>query len=107
MLKYVSVQSGLGKLERGVRWLPCWRAFMLYGRADRTTDDPIPGIDLLTAEEAKALFDRRARTLLHISGEEFLRRWDAGEYHLVRDTADGRKVGELVMMLPFARRTKS
>ena len=67
----------------------------------------MPGIDLLTVDEAYALFDRGARTLLQISGEEFLRRWDAGEYQPVPDTAEGRKVGELVMMLPFARRTKS
>ena len=79
----------------------------LRGSASETTDDAIPGIDLVTPEEALALFDRRARQLLHISGEEFLRRWDAGQYRPVPDDAEGRKVGELVMMLPFARRTKS
>lgn len=33
-----------------------------------------------TAEEARELFDRMARFNLDISGDEFLRRWDAGEY---------------------------
>lgn len=79
----------------------------LQGHARDTTVDPLPGIDLLTPEEARALFDRRARQLLRISGEEFLRRWDAGEYRPVRDDVDGHKVGELFMMLPFARRKKS
>jgi hypothetical protein len=79
----------------------------LQGRADETTVHTIPGIDLVTPEEARTLFDQRARKLLHISGEEFLQRWDAGEYRPVRDDAEGRKVGELVMMMPFARRTKS
>ena len=79
----------------------------LRWRTGETTNDAIPGIDLVTPEEARALFDRRARQLLHISGEEFLRRWDAGDYRPVPDDAEGRKVGELVMMLPFARRTKS
>lgn len=79
----------------------------LQGRADELTVDAIPGIDLMTPEEARALFDRRARQLLHISGDEFLRRWDAGEYRPVPDTVEGRKVGELIMMMPFARRTKS
>lgn len=69
--------------------------------------EPIPGIELLTPEEARAFFDRRARQLLHVSGEEFLRRWDAGDYRPVPDDAEGRKVGELVMMMPFARRTTS
>ncbi len=79
----------------------------LQGRMEEPTADPIPGIDLLTPEEARELFDRRARQLLRISGEEFLRRWDAGEYRPVRDDAEGRKSGELVMMMPFARRTTS
>jgi hypothetical protein len=78
----------------------------LQGRTDETPVDAMLGIDLATPEEARALFDRRARYLLHISGEEFLRRWDAGEYHPVPDTIEGRKIGELVMMMPFARRTK-
>ena len=79
----------------------------LHGRADRITDDAIPGIDLATPEEARALFDRRARKLLHISGEEFLQRWDAGACRPIPDTAEGRKVRLLVMLMPFARRTKS
>jgi hypothetical protein len=79
----------------------------LQGRAtDETAADTIPGVDLVTPEEGHALFDRRARKLLNISGEEFLRRWDAGEYRQIHDNAEGRKVGELVMMMPFARRTK-
>lgn len=64
--------------------------------------DGIPGIIQLTAEEGRALFDRKAREALGISGEEFLRRWDAGEYRPVPDTREGRKIGRLVMMLPFA-----
>ncbi len=34
----------------------------------------------LTEEEAREFFDRNTRHRLGISGEEFLRRWDAGEY---------------------------
>lgn len=79
----------------------------LHGRAEQATDDAIAGVDFATPEQARALFDRRARQLLQISGEEFLKRWDAGVYRPVRDTAEGRKIGQLVMMMPFARRTKS
>jgi hypothetical protein len=80
----------------------------LQGRAAKESNvETIPGVDLVTPEEGRALFDRRARKLLGISGEEFLRRWDAGDYQPIPDTAEGRKVGELVMMMPFARRTKS
>ncbi len=44
--------------------------------------------------------------LLNISGEGFLRRWDACAYRPVRDDTEGHKVGKLAMT-PFARRTKS
>ncbi len=70
-------------------------------------DDPeeMPGIRVLTAEEGRIYFDRRAHELLGISGEEFLHRWDAGEYRPVPDTREGRKIGRLVMLLPFTRPT--
>jgi hypothetical protein len=71
------------------------------------TLDEIPGVILLSPEEAYELFDRHARKHLGISGEEFLRRWDAGEIGPVPDTPEGRGLGELVMMMPFARRTTS
>lgn len=72
--------------------------------ADR---DAITGIRLTTAEEGDAFFDRQARKLLDISGEEFLRRWDAGVFRPIPNTAHGRKIGRLVMLMPFARRTNT
>lgn len=69
--------------------------------------DEIEGVDILTAEEGRAFFDRKAREELGISGAEFLRRWDDGEFRPVPDTVEGRKVGRLVMMIPFARQTNT
>ena len=63
----------------------------------------IPGVKFITPEEARELFDRRARMELGISGEEFLRRWDAGEYDSIPDTPDGWKIARLSMILDFAR----
>ncbi|MBA2521395.1 MAG: hypothetical protein H0V24_17195 [Chloroflexia bacterium] len=60
----------------------------------------------LTVDEARAMFDRRARRELGISGEEFLRRWDAGEFQPIPDTPAGWKVGRLYMMMPLVRPTK-
>ena len=68
--------------------------------------DDIPGVHFVTRDEGIALFDQQVRQTLDISGDEFLRRWDAGEYQPVPDTVEGRKVGRLAMMIPFARRTK-
>jgi hypothetical protein len=70
---------------------------------DPDINDDLEDLPGLTDEEAHAFFDEHARKELGISGEEFLRRWDAGEYRPVPDTPEGRKVGRLVMMLSFAR----
>jgi hypothetical protein len=74
-------------------------------RSNDNDRDAIPGVDLLTADEGYAHFDQQTRMLLNIPGTEFLRRWDAGDYRPIPDTAEGRNIGRLVMLLPFARRT--
>lgn len=62
------------------------------------TDAPIA---TLTPEEGEQVFDRLARRRLGMSGEEFLRRWDAGEF-----AADCERPGlmEVVLALPFVGR---
>ena len=61
----------------------------------------LPGVFELTAEEGRELFDKAARKRLGISGEEFLRRLDAGEY---RDCGCcPHAVFELRMLEPFGR----
>lgn len=78
-----------------------------HGRTNGAADTAIPGVDLVTPEEGRAIFDRQVETALGISGDEFLERWDAGAYRPVQDTAEGREIGRLVMLMPFARRTQS
>jgi hypothetical protein len=54
----------------------------------------------LTDDGAFDLFDQTAPDLLNISGDEFLRRWDAGEY------AEGRqepRIETMVIVLPLIR----
>lgn len=74
-------------------------------RIERIRRHLVPPVRTLTREEGRRLFDHRASELLGISGEEFLRRWDAGEYRGVPDSEEGRKINRLVMLIPFARRT--
>ena len=45
----------------------------------RSSGNGRPKVRVLTKEEAYRLLDRRTRRELHISGEEFLRRFQAGE----------------------------
>lgn len=75
------------------------------GRAREVWLRAVPGVDFATDAEGQALFNYQARKTLGISGEEFLKRWDAGEYRDIEDMAEAHKVWRLVMTIPFARRT--
>jgi hypothetical protein len=67
-------------------------------------ENPAPA-KKLTRTEANALFDSRARLYLGISGTDFLRRWDAGEY---RDrTACTSRVMRVACMISFVRRPRA
>lgn len=58
----------------------------------------------LSREEGRQLFDRQAHRYLGISGEEFLKKWDAGEYGDPDDrTKNPPGVMQLAMLLPFVR----
>ena len=57
----------------------------------------------LSDEESLALFDAQARAMLHISGEEFLRRWDAGEFAALADDPEHPEIRRLAALIPFAR----
>ena len=68
-----------------------------------TTKQATDRIQWATPEEGRELFDSQARELLGISGEEFLRRWDAGEYRDIADKPGNLHIGRLAMLIPFAR----
>ena len=44
------------------------------------TDEKLPPVRELTKEEAWELFDQQTQAWLGISGEEFIRRYHAGEF---------------------------
>ncbi len=52
----------------------------------------------LDEQELYGVLDKEARRLLHISGEEFVRRWKAGDY---RDDSDPH-VTHVAMLVPHA-----
>ncbi|MEK7409688.1 MAG: hypothetical protein AAB225_31895 [Acidobacteriota bacterium] len=58
-------------------------------------------VEVLTRKEARRLFDRRARKLMKMSGEEFLRRWKVGEFG-DPDNPYRPELCQLVMMIPLA-----
>jgi hypothetical protein len=66
----------------------------------RTSGDVVPEVRELSAEEGAVLFDKTARKLLGISGDEFLARWDRGEYEQEEERM---AVTKVAMLIPFAR----
>lgn len=54
-----------------------------------------------TPEEAHAIFDEESRRLMGMSREEFLHRWDAGEFDI--DGPDHTKLIDLYFLMPFGR----
>jgi len=59
------------------------------------------GIRWLTTEESHALFDEAARYYLNMSGEEFLRRYDAGEFEAEIDERP--ELRHMKMLILFGR----
>lgn len=60
----------------------------------------VPTYRELTREEARDLFDELARHHLNMTGEEFLRAWDAGQIQLEPERP---AVMEVVFHLPLVR----
>ena len=65
----------------------------------RSVVDEFPPVHEATLEEGQAMLDRSARKYLHISGEEFVRRWWRGDY---AQDLDAPGVQEVAALLPFA-----
>jgi len=60
-------------------------------------------IRFLGDDDARAYFDAQSSRLLGISGEEFLRRYAAGEYAATTDAAEQRAVMKLAMLAAIGR----
>jgi hypothetical protein len=54
----------------------------------------------LTLEQGRSLLDRQARKYLQISGDEFIKKWESGEFG---DDPDRPEIMRLVMLIPFAK----
>lgn len=68
-----------------------------------TVGEPEQGDHYVTPEEGRRIFDTAARKLVGISGDEFIHRWETGEYWGVADDPAHRHIGGLILMIPFAR----
>jgi hypothetical protein len=63
----------------------------------------VPDIVWVSPEEGRRMFDEAAREWAGMSGEEFIRRYEAGEYADMVESEDNRHIVDLVLMIPLAR----
>lgn len=71
--------------------------------ATHQSDTPTTGnehIHHMTAEEGLEMLDREAQRLLGISGEEFIQRWESGDYD---DQPETPVVIRLALLSAFAK----
>jgi hypothetical protein len=54
----------------------------------------------LSLEEGRKLLDKQARRYLNMSGDEFIQKWESGEFD---DDPDRPEIMRLVMLIPFAK----
>lgn len=57
----------------------------------------------LTDDEAHALFDAEARRVMGMVGDEFLRRYDAGDFMDVHDDGENIEFTGLEALIPWGR----
>jgi hypothetical protein len=81
---------------------------MAVPRHERLADEPLPAeeppqVMQLTRIEFRSLFDEEVRSILGISGDEFINRMDAGTYDGIEEDEFGRRIVRLMMEAPFAR----
>lgn len=62
-----------------------------------------PGVRWMTRREVDAIVDKRARSVLGISGQKFVENWKSGKYRKL-DSDDCPGVIELALMAPLPRR---
>lgn len=56
---------------------------------------------ILSRHEADEVFDNEVRRLMDgMSGEEFIRRWEVGEFEKIVDKPGSRHIMRLVLMMP-------
>lgn len=62
-----------------------------------------PGVNWITDEEAREIFEEQAQKLMGMSGSEFIQRWEVGDFDDIADDPDHPGVMALVMLMSFAR----
>lgn len=68
--------------------------------------EPIDDENIFPAEEGRRMFENSVREQLNMSGEEFIRRWDAGEFKDVEDIPENWHILHLSFLIPLGRQDR-
>lgn len=71
--------------------------------SEHDQSNALPEVVWVSPEEGRRMFDEVARAWVGMSGEEFLRRYDAGEFADMPDDLAHRRYIDLVVLSRFAR----
>lgn len=66
------------------------------------SDADLPPVISVTPAEERRMFDEMARAWVGMSGDEYIRRWKAGEFANIPDDLEHRRYIELSLMVPLA-----
>lgn len=72
-------------------------------RDETPEPDPLlPPVHFATREESRQMFENRARYALGMSGAEFKRKWESGEFGDIERHPDYIKIMLVAALLPWA-----
>ena len=60
---------------------------------------------IMSPEEARAFFEREVQRLVGMSGDEFIRRYDAGEYAEIEDVPENWNIFRAAFLIGFGKAT--
>lgn len=69
----------------------------------QSAQQKLPPLRWVRGAAGRRMLDEQARRLLGISGDEFLRRWEAGEYADRYDDLESPEIRRLARLIRFAR----
>lgn len=58
---------------------------------------------LMPPDEARAFFEREVQRLVGMSGDEFIRRYEAGEYAEIEDVPENWNIFRAAMLIGFGK----
>jgi len=97
------MQPAVGRIYGSYHWGERSNIMALRHPIESDDVESPEGVTYLTGEAARTFFDQEARRLVGISGDEFIRRYDAGAYAEIEDIPENWNILEAALLIGFGR----